>query len=371
MLIQFTSIFGIILGIISLLLAISLLKKYIETKLIGTFILFLIFLEVNQHGFLLAAIILLPSNFYHAVYSLFITLFIFGLFLFFLLFIFFEYIDTGFILTKPVYFLCGLLGAMYVLLFVPNQLQIEFNPIFQVWMAQTGDILNIALLLFGSLVVIKVIKGFRVILEHTQTEKLKKQFKLSIIGIIIGIGGVILLTTIGESIMHFNFIIGGFLRGSYPIILIPGILIIYRAYALNPYSIFLIAQRIYKLIVFQKTGVTIYECEFIKSTGKTSVFVSSAIHGISSMLQTALGIESYPKILIYPDRVINFEFQEDQGFALISDKDSRLLREGLKEFSLKFTKKYKNELKNWSGNVNVFSDAFEIVKKSFPFADID
>jgi len=371
MLIQLTSIFGIVLGIISLILAIQLLKQYMETKLVATLLLFLILLGVNQHGFLLATIILIPSGFYYLVYGLFLTLFLFGFSLFFILFLFFEYIDTGYVLTRTVYFISGLMGAIYVILFIPGQIHFEFNPIFQVWIAETGDILNGALLILGILLLLKIIKGCKVIYDHTQAEKLKQQFKLAVIGMIIGVGGLILITTIGEVIAPFNFIIGGFVRGSYPLVLIPALIIIYRAYMLNPYSIFLIAQKIYKLIVFKKNAVTLYEFEFIKSTSKNVVLISGAIHGVSSMLQSALGIESYPTIVKYPDRVILFEFKEDLGFALITDQDSRLLREGLQEFSSKFQDRFKNQFKNWKGEVNVFLSASELVKKSFPFADID
>jgi len=263
------------------------------------------------------------------------------------------------------------MGALYVILFVPGQLVIEYNVIFQVWITQTGLLLNGVLLVLGLILLFKIIKGFIVISNHTHADKLKKQFKLSIFGMLVGFGGLILITTIGSAIEPYHFVIGGFLKASYPVILIPALIIIYRAYMLNPYSIFLIAQKIYKLIVFKKNAITIYEHEFIKSTSKNSVLISGAIHGVSSMLQSALGIESFPKILKYPDRVIIFEFQEDLGFALISDQDSRIIYQGLKEFSSKFIKEFKKQIKDWKGEINVFLKASELVKKTFPFADID
>ena len=140
---------------------------------------------------------------------------------------------------------------------------------------------------------------------------------------------------------------------------------------INPYSIFLIAQKIYKLIVFKEGAVSIYEHEFIKTASKSAGLIHGAIHGISSMIQTALGIDSYPKIIEYPDRVILFEFRESIGFALITDQDSSVLRDGLKEFSSKFVQLFKNEIKNWKGELNDFKKAAELVKKSFPFANID
>ena len=89
------------------------------------------------------------------------------------------------------------------------------------------------------------------------------------------------------------------------------------------------------------------------------------------MIQTALGIDSYPKILKYPDRVILFEFQKDMGFALIADSDSRVLRDGLKDFSSKFSQGFEKEIENWKGKLQNLDLAYELVKKSFPFADIE
>ena len=371
MLIQITSIFGIILGTSSLILAILILKKYIETKITATFILFLILLGVNQHGYLLATIILLPSYLYFVACGLFYTIYIFAFVVFFLFFLFFEYIDSGHVRTTLMYVVAGLIGALYMILFIPGQINVQFNPFFLVWISETDPLIELALLFLGIILFFKILKAFKEIMDHTASIKLKKQFKLSVTGILIAFGGLVFLTSVGNIIAPFNLLVGGFIRGSYPLILIPGLVLVYRAYMLNPYSVFLIAQKIYKLIVFKEGAVTIYEYEFISSPSKSAGLIHGAIHGVSSMIQTALGIESYPKIIQYSDRVILFEFQEGIGFALITDRDSSVLRDGLKGFSSKFVQEFKNEIKNWKGEFKDTKKASLLVKTSFPFADID
>ncbi|NHI91678.1 MAG: hypothetical protein EAX96_04180 [Candidatus Lokiarchaeota archaeon] len=369
--IQITSIFGIISGIISLILSISMLKNYLETKLSATLVLSLILLGLNQHTFLLAALILLPKQLFFVAFGLFITLYIFLFFVLFLVFLFFEYLDSGTVHTRLLFLIGILLGICYTILFIPGQLQIVFNDTFQVWISETDILFEGTLLVFGTILLYKVIKASKAVFEKTLTKKLKNLFKQAMIGFLVGFGSIIFLASIGNVIIPFNFIVGAFLRGSYPVILIPCLIIIYRAFMVNPYSIFLISQKIYKLIVFRKDAITIFEYEFLESPSKSAILITGAIHGVSSMIQTALGIESYPKILKYSDRVILFEFQEDFGVALIADSDSRVLRDGLNEFSSKFSQEFKNEIKNWKGKLQDLNKAFQIVKKSFPFADIE
>ena len=130
------------------------------------------------------------------------------------------------------------------------------------------------------------------------------------------------------------------------------------------------SQKVFQIIVFNKDGITIFDEKFQSTTSRGTTLITGAIFGISSMIRHALGIESPPRSLKFLDRTIIFEFRRTIGFALISDQDSQILRNGLKNFSDQFIQAYKHKLDKWNGSIKTFEKASEFIKNSFPFLEV-
>ncbi len=222
-------------------------------------------------------------------------------------------------------------------------------------------------MVFGIIVIYRLVKGFISIQRVSTNKSAKFQFKLINSGIFFGLLGLIFSSALGIILSTEDLILGSFLRASYPLFIAVGLLITFIGLKLNPYAIYSISQKVFEIIVFNLNGLTIFDQKFQPSTNKLATLITGAIFGVSSMIQHALGIESVPRSIEFKDRTILLEFKEATGFALISDRDSRILRNGLKNFSELFMKTYKNDLKTWDGTLKTFKNASEFIKTFFPF----
>ncbi|NVM31328.1 MAG: hypothetical protein HWN65_20990 [Candidatus Helarchaeota archaeon] len=363
-------IFGIIGGVISAILALLLMRTYASTKIKATLILFVLFCSISVNTFLFAVVPSLSKQCELIAYWTYLFLIISLIFAALLFGIFFEYIELGQI-RITITFLFGILfGAFIAVLFIPGQVTVFYSEVFASWMIISSDYLKAIMLVFAILVIYRLIKGFIVIYRVATNERLKFQFKLFFSGISIGLTGLVISSASGILISEVNFVLGSMLRGLYPLFISIGLFIIFIGFHLNPYSIYLISQKVFQILVFNKSGVTIFDRQFRPTTGKHVTLITGAIHGVSSMIQHALGIESHPRSLKYLGRTLIFEFKGTLGFALISDRDSQILRNGLENFSELFMQAYKHELDEWDGSIETFENASDFIKKSFPFLDL-
>ncbi|NHI94322.1 MAG: hypothetical protein EAX96_17655 [Candidatus Lokiarchaeota archaeon] len=364
-------IFGLIEIIISITLGLLLIKPFLTAKLKITSSLIFLICTIFLNGIFYTIIMSVTLDNYALSYWIsywcYLILIMAGLMSISSMYIFFEYIEYGKVRTLIFGIYSSLVGAIYALIFSPNQIEIYFSEEFSTWMIDLSYYVRFLVFLAGIFVTFRMIKGIIVIYRSVDNKRVKNQFLFIFFGLLISLIGLFLSIALGIFINNFNFIIGNIFRGSYPLFLSTGLVFAIIGFYKNPYAVYLISQKVFKLIVFKHNGVTIFEQEFIPSSSRQTVLISGAIHGVSSMIQTALGTEKPPEIVKYKNRAILFSFKGDLGFALISDKDSSLLRNGLNNFSKIFTAKYSIELKNWDGNTQTFKDANKIVQRAFPF----
>ena len=363
-------LFGLIEGIISAIVAIFIGRTYILTKIKATLILFVLACSISVNGFLLGFVMSLSNQLEFIAYWTYIFLVIFLIIPILFLWLFFEYIEIGQIRTMTTFTMGLLIGTFLVILFLPGQVTILYSDIFASWTINLSEYLRAIMLILAILTIYKLIKGFIVIYRIATNERLKFQFKLFFSGISIGLAGLVISSASGILISEVNFVLGSILRGLYPLFISFGLFIIFIGVHLNPYSIYLISQKVFQILVFNKSGVTIFDRQFRPTTGKHATLITGAIHGVSSMIQHALGIESHPRSLKYLGRTLIFEFKGTLGFALISDRDSQILRNGLENFSELFIKAYEPKLEKWDGSIETFEKASDFIKKSFPFLDL-
>ncbi len=365
------TIFGIIAGIISTLLAIFVARSYNLTKIRATFILFLVVCFVAIDSFLFAFVMSLTSEFQLIAQWSFILVVVLGLIPVLLIVFFLEYIEFGRI-RKRIAFIFGILnGAIFALLFLPGQVIPEFDDKFLSWIINLDFYIRSLILILGVFTIFRLISGLISIYRAATNKRLKFQFKIAFTGIVLAICGLFASSLSGILVSIVDPFLGTIIRGSFPLFISIGLSISFIGFSLNPYSIYLISQKVFQIIVFNMDGIMLFDQKFYTASEKQSTLITGAIYGISSMMTHALGIESPPQVLQFPDRTIVFNFKGNLGFALISDHDSQILRNGLKNFSADFIETYSNELKNWDSSVKTFVGASKFVKKSFPFLSMD
>lgn len=364
-------IFGFTEGFTSLILGILMIRIYFKTKIKATLNLVILVFSLMMNGFLFGFIMALPSQAivlaYYIAYYNYIFLIIFAILSLISLYIFFDFIQFGRIRARLFGVYTSFCGAVVTTLFIPGQIDVFYSPPFSSWMINASPYLILLGGILGAFTLWRYIFGTYAISRAAKSKTMKKQFLLNFAGLTTALLGLIISMTIGFIVSNFNFIVGSIFRGIYPLFISAGLVLMFYGYYLNPYSVYSITQKVYQLIVYNENGVTIYDKEFLSSTTTQSVLVTGAIFGVASMLQTALGIKSHPRSLKYGDRTLIFEFKENIGFILISDKDSGVLRDGLRIFSENFINSFTSELKNWDGALAVFSDAIKLVRDAFPF----
>ncbi|HUX98206.1 MAG TPA: hypothetical protein VMV49_01510 [Candidatus Deferrimicrobium sp.] len=369
--ILYNIIIGVSAGIISIILAIFIIRTYFLTKIKATIIFFVLFCLTGANTFTFAFLTFVSPYSESLALGMYVFIILTAFFSPIFICIFFDYIELGQLRTNTTYFFGILIGAFFsVLCFsnqIPDLLGLVYSIEFSSWMVNLDNYLRMLIMIFGVIVIYRLIKGFISIQRVTTNKNAKFQFKIINFGIIFGLVGLFFSSALGVILSTESLILGSFLRASYPLFIAVGLLIIFIGFKLNPYSIYLISQKVFEIIVFNIDGLTIFNQKFQLSTSKHATLITGAIFGVSSMIQHALGIESVPRSLKFKDRIILFEFKDTIGFALISDRNSRILRNGLRNFADLFMKTYKNDLKNWNGQLKPFKNASEFIKISFPF----
>jgi hypothetical protein len=366
----FPLILGSIAGCISLILSIFVYRIYLSTKIKASLFIFTSFCIITLNSFTFSSISLVTQYNEILAYAVYLILIFTGVFALLIFSIFFDYIELGRINTLITFLFGFVIGAFLGVILLPGQISLEYNTTFSMWMINLSYYSRVLVLIFGLLVCYRLLKGYSKIYNLAMDQKLKFQFKMIYLGLILSLFGLFISSASGILLSHVNMFIGSIVRGVYPIFISIGLFCAVLGMKKNPYSMYLISQKIFQIIVFNKEGVTIYDQLITESESRQSTLVTGAIFGVSTMIKHALGIVSPPRSLEFDGRTLIFVFHDEIGFALISDKDSKILRNGLKNFSDLFMRAYKNDLEHWNGKLEIFKDAFSYMKKAFPFLDI-
>ncbi len=364
-------VFGIIEATVSFSLGLYLLRIYFETNIKATLILVLLIFSVSGNGILFSIIMWASPLDFFLAYTSYVCMIVLGLYSIISLYLFLEYIEHGRVNARYFAIYMGLGSAAgSLVIFSPENLGFFYSYEFSAWLINLSSIIRGIILIMGIIIIAKLIIEIYKISKEISSRSIKKQFIIAFIGIAFSIIGLFLSAASGVLVTNIDFLIGSIIRGSYPLFLTAGLVLATYGFMQNPYSIYVISQKVYQIIVFLENGVTIFDEKLKESPAKQTVMITGAIHGVSSMIQHALGIDSRPKSLKYGDRSLIFEFRENIGFVLISDRDSRVLRNGLKNFATQFMKNYSEQIINWKGEVNSFITAKNLIKKAFPFLDV-
>ncbi len=125
-------------------------------------------------------------------------------------------------------------------------------------------------------------------------------------------------------------------------------------------------QKIQALLVIQPNGIAVFSRFFhSKAENENQEFlISGAISTIDSVLKSMVGKDPLNAVKL-SDKSIIFEYREKINFVIIADEDFQALHLRLKEFADEFMIIFKNIVKDWNGNMSVFTPAEWLADKIF------
>ncbi|MFX0093661.1 MAG: hypothetical protein ACFFBD_18055 [Candidatus Hodarchaeota archaeon] len=145
--------------------------------------------------------------------------------------------------------------------------------------------------------------------------------------------------------------------------------LLWHVYARSSRIAFLQPQRIYKLLILNRSGLPLYIYEFIRT--ETSVeqdyLVSGGITATKSLLKDAIGATSEIHSISFEDKEVMLTNREKFVVVLFVERKSNYLKIASEMFSVKFEEKYGD---NISDHVNkaLFEGTDHLIERAFGLA---
>lgn len=143
-------------------------------------------------------------------------------------------------------------------------------------------------------------------------------------------------------------------------------------FLLNPYYVYLLPDKIHKIVVTSKNGDLLYSVrvgDAHKSDITNDVLFTGTISALKQVLKEVTGSKSALEHIAYKDKNMLIIENEEQNVdvVIVSDSDSFILVEAARHFTREFCTKYKRYLEQYDGTVSIFDGTTEIVRRVFPF----
>ncbi|TFF90632.1 MAG: hypothetical protein EU548_02040 [Promethearchaeota archaeon] len=118
------------------------------------------------------------------------------------------------------------------------------------------------------------------------------------------------------------------------------------------------------LIIHSVKGMTLYEYDFKEKMGDGDL-IAGGLVGISSIIQEMTKSNTDVKIIQQENRNILLEHGEYVTTSLISNEDLQILRKKLSNLTDEFERLFKEQLKDWKGNLDIFQPAKALIEQTF------
>ncbi|MDD1778776.1 MAG: hypothetical protein LUQ65_11490 [Candidatus Helarchaeota archaeon] len=206
------------------------------------------------------------------------------------------------------------------------------------------------------------ISCFLFYIAYRSEGNLRTAFVFSMIGFQLIVIGVLLTH------QEFYFFIGEipvsievYVRLAGPLSLIAGLVLWARGWQ---FELFVWVQKMQHLYVMMPNGICLYTHHFRPVANDQDLF-TGALTGLSSLIQAMTKDKTRLKIIKQEDALILVEYGQKIIVALQTEEDSPVLRNKLEIFSAEFEEYFKEILKNWNGEIHLFSPANALVKRIF------
>ena len=164
---------------------------------------------------------------------------------------------------------------------------------------------------------------------------------------------------------------------------IMGMLMFALVYAIFPDFIYRLPVNVYFILIFTKFGLNIHigrvrDASFDAYTDEekerrliSENLLSSLITAISGLLNESLGSKKDLKAIIAEDRSLVLNNGEDATCAILCDNSTHFLEKSLRNLRIMVEERYQDKLKKSVIIKEDFQDAGELIRKSFPFLEIE
>ncbi|MBD3193624.1 MAG: hypothetical protein GF317_01110 [Candidatus Lokiarchaeota archaeon] len=125
-------------------------------------------------------------------------------------------------------------------------------------------------------------------------------------------------------------------------------------------------QKVYLIVVYSPDGIELYSKAFSKNISKDDVLLlAGGFSAVTNLFREVTDAEGSIKSILLEDKELRIIKRENFISALLVDYSTQATEEAHKQFSLKFEEEFKGELRDFAGEVSVFSAADEISEKLF------
>ncbi|MHA1265283.1 MAG: hypothetical protein ACTSRS_08635 [Candidatus Helarchaeota archaeon] len=128
-------------------------------------------------------------------------------------------------------------------------------------------------------------------------------------------------------------------------------------------------KKVKHIYILTKNGVPLYDKRLGGITRVDPSLVTSALIGISSIVQEIVHSKRDLKTIDHMDNKILFQHGFHVIVAVLSEIDLPIIRKKLAQLTNRFEYYYKDELENWKGDIDTFFGANKIINEFFPIEE--
>ncbi len=128
-------------------------------------------------------------------------------------------------------------------------------------------------------------------------------------------------------------------------------------------------KKVQHIYVLNKSGVPLYDKRLAGISATEVSLVTSALIGITSIIQEIVHSKRALKTIDHMDRKILFNEGHNVIVAVLSDVDLPVIRKKIFQFTNRFEFYYQKELVEWKGDVDVFFGTNKIINEFFPIEE--
>ena len=135
----------------------------------------------------------------------------------------------------------------------------------------------------------------------------------------------------------------------------------------QPKIFYVLPFRAFRLtVIYRGSGISWYDYKWTESELIDDILLSGLLHALQSMSEDVIK-RGHIKEVILEEGVLIFQITEHTIIGLLSSKGSKVLRQGLQEFSSAFEQKFHNILKTEANIMDNFKSASELIQEHFEY----
>lgn len=124
-------------------------------------------------------------------------------------------------------------------------------------------------------------------------------------------------------------------------------------------------NQLVRMFVIESGGLLVYYHHFVEVVQTNEVLTAAGISGIQSLLQEVTNTEGGINTLSIGDYEILFSHGDTFSTVLVANKPYRVLSDKVEEFTITFHRVFGRTLQHYSGDIEIFNSADEILDEYF------